>query len=286
MFALINFGDPEAFKGLIAPLGIEELRVVVRYELVNLQTLILGVRHNQIILDNCMRQLAEIELFERSYLVSAPACDILSQLKGSNLFESNLKRLPDTERRKINSRLIDKVAKCSYSVIARKNRPKDLVEKAYKNIRQTIIDKKFEKVEIGLRYMRTSRMMLAHDYCTDIESALYLDAIRMELINQTDHIRRRANLLPREAMLHKLPLPTYGEHNLAAYSEELYHDQNPTKPTAWEFYDESKHTISDFWKVPDNFECCTMNLMLEEFQEVYLKRPLYKYNLDLVDAKV
>lgn len=53
MFALINFGDQEAFKGLICPLGIEELRMVVRYELMNLQALILGVRHNQILIDNC-----------------------------------------------------------------------------------------------------------------------------------------------------------------------------------------------------------------------------------------
>jgi hypothetical protein len=68
-----------------------------------------------------------------------------------------------------------------------------------------IIDKKFDKVEQGLRYMRTSRMMLAHDFCTDVESSLYLDAVRMELISQTDQIRRRAYLLPREAMLHKLP---------------------------------------------------------------------------------
>jgi hypothetical protein len=87
MFALINFGDPEAFKGLISPLGVEELRVVVRYELMNLQTLILAVRHNQVLLDNCLRQLSEVELFDRGYLVSAPACDILSQLKGNNLYE-------------------------------------------------------------------------------------------------------------------------------------------------------------------------------------------------------
>lgn len=115
--------------------------------------------------------------------MSAPACDILGQLKGNNLYEQYLKRLPDTERRKINARLVEKVSKCSYSVISRKNRPKDQVERAYKNIRQVIIDKKFEKVELGLRYMRTSRMMLAHDYCADIESSLYLDAMRMELIS-------------------------------------------------------------------------------------------------------
>jgi hypothetical protein len=32
----INFADPECFKANILPLGLEELRVVVQYELMNL----------------------------------------------------------------------------------------------------------------------------------------------------------------------------------------------------------------------------------------------------------
>lgn len=34
--AVLNFADPEAFKALVCPLGLEELRAVVRYELINL----------------------------------------------------------------------------------------------------------------------------------------------------------------------------------------------------------------------------------------------------------
>jgi len=97
----INFADPEAFKALICPLGLEELRIVVRYELVNLQALVTGVRHNQILMDNCLRQIAELELFDKGFLVSAPANDIKGKLKDQNLFENNLKRLPETEKRKV-----------------------------------------------------------------------------------------------------------------------------------------------------------------------------------------
>lgn len=53
--SVLNFADPEAFKALVCPLGLEELRAVVRYELLNLQMLVVGVRHNQILLDNCQR---------------------------------------------------------------------------------------------------------------------------------------------------------------------------------------------------------------------------------------
>ena len=52
MLACINFSDPEAFKALLCPLGLEELRVVFRYELVNLNLLIVAVRSNQVVLDN------------------------------------------------------------------------------------------------------------------------------------------------------------------------------------------------------------------------------------------
>ena len=44
--AVINFADPEAYKALICPLGLEELRVIVRYELLHVQMLMMAVRHN------------------------------------------------------------------------------------------------------------------------------------------------------------------------------------------------------------------------------------------------
>ena len=79
-------------------------------------------------------------------------------------------------------------------------------------------------------------MMLAHDFCTDIETAIYLDAIRLELLNETNTIRKRAYLMPKETMLHKIPASRYGEHTYAAYAEEYHEDQ----PYEWEFYNAEK----------------------------------------------
>jgi hypothetical protein len=42
----VNFSDPECFKAMILPLGLEELRAVVQYEVVNLQALIVAVKTN------------------------------------------------------------------------------------------------------------------------------------------------------------------------------------------------------------------------------------------------
>jgi hypothetical protein len=44
----------------------------------------------------------------------------------------------------------------------------------------------------------------------------------MELFYEVNQIRRRAYLLPRDAMVFKLPLPRHGEHTYANYSEENY----------------------------------------------------------------
>ena len=72
MIACCNFGDPEAFKALLCPLGLEELRVVFRYECMNLNMLIVAVRTNQVLLDNLQRQLAEMDLLVDGYAVSNP----------------------------------------------------------------------------------------------------------------------------------------------------------------------------------------------------------------------
>ena len=55
LVACINFADSECFKALVCPLGLEELRCVLRYEQMNLEALIVAVRTNQILLDNGMR---------------------------------------------------------------------------------------------------------------------------------------------------------------------------------------------------------------------------------------
>ena len=64
--------------------------------------------------------------------------------------------------------------------------------------------------------------MLCHDYCQDVTSSLYLDSVKVELLNEINSIRRRAYLLPRDAMVHKIPKANYGEYMSAAYNEQNY----------------------------------------------------------------
>ena len=72
MIACMNFSDPEAFKALLCPLGLEELRLVYRYELMNLNLLIVAVRTNQSLLDNLQRSMSELDLLVEGFAISNP----------------------------------------------------------------------------------------------------------------------------------------------------------------------------------------------------------------------
>ena len=214
MIACINFSDPEAFKALLCPLGLEELRLVFRYELMNLNMLIVAVRTNQILLDNNMRQLAEMDLLCEGYAVSNPV-----NLFQTNLNELNYKRLPD-ERRNTAFAIQSKVGPNFFNIMNRKNRSRDKIEKTFQKCRLAIVASSSDKTELLLRMMRTCRMMLAHDYCEEMTGAICLDSLKLELLNESNEMRKRAYLLPRDSMVHKLPPARNGEHSFAMYREE------------------------------------------------------------------
>ena len=80
----INFSDPDAFKMMLCPTGLEEVRMALFYQLMNLQTLIVATRNNQALLDNPMRQLAEMEMFAtQGRVLPNPVYNFFSRMHGS-----------------------------------------------------------------------------------------------------------------------------------------------------------------------------------------------------------
>ena len=74
-------------------MGLEEMRIIFRYEQVNLNLLIVAVRSNQVVLDNLQRNLSEIELLCEGHAISNPV-----NLYQAELNELNYKKLPDELR--------------------------------------------------------------------------------------------------------------------------------------------------------------------------------------------
>ena len=58
----LNFRSPDAFKILLTRSGLEELRTVLHYQMMQKQALIVACRCNQIVLDTHQRALVELEI--------------------------------------------------------------------------------------------------------------------------------------------------------------------------------------------------------------------------------
>lgn len=135
---VLNFADPEAFKALICPLGVEELRLVLRYELTNLSMLVVATRTNQILLDNALRQLAEVEMFRRGFTATAPAFDLYNKLTGQNAYEGNVRKMPELERAKLSDYIKHSIRPMYFDVLSRKSKSKSRVEKQFVKMKQWV----------------------------------------------------------------------------------------------------------------------------------------------------
>ena len=89
--------------------------------------------------------------------------------------------------------------------------------------------------------MRTCRMQLAHDYCEEMTGAACLDTLKLELLHESNQMRRRAYLLPRDSMVHKLPVASNGEHQYAHYFEPTDEEDDQNQKVL--FYDEDRRRI-------------------------------------------
>lgn len=110
-----------------------------------------------------------------------------------------------------------------------------------------------------------------------------MDALKLELVNEVNQMRRRAYLLPKESMVHQIPIARFGEYQSEAYRPEagMTHEQieqEYLKET--DFYNCQTKKILDFWKLPSFYECCTVPYDLEEFQELNSKRRLYSFTFE------
>jgi hypothetical protein len=107
-----------------------------------------------------------------------PVFDYYSKLLGSSLIEQNLKKIHISERSNLLSNLNSRIGSIYYNVISRKNRSKNHIEKLFQKQKQDIINPQ-EKSEIKLRKLRTYRLTLCQDFCYDVLTEVYGDALKL-----------------------------------------------------------------------------------------------------------
>lgn len=114
-------------------------------------------------------------------------------------------------------------------------------------------------------------MQLAHDYCEEMTGTVCLDAIRLELLHESNEMRKRAYLLPRDSMVHKIPLALNGEHQFAMYREEDLEQKIL-------FYDQEEKKINSYWAIPSFSEILAIEPQTTEFAALNHAN-LYKFEL-------
>ena len=65
-------------------------------------------------------------------------------------------------------------------------------------------------------------------------------------------MRKRAYLLPRDSMVHKLPMASNGEHQFAMYREEEQENK-------MYFFNPEQRRISNFWCIPSFSEILSLD---------------------------
>lgn len=125
-------------------------------------------------------------MFGKGFAVTAPAFDLYNRLIGQNVYENNLKRLPEIEKARMQDSIRNTIRPFFFDVIKRKNKSKPTVEKAFQKIRIWVNKESTQKDEIQLRMLRTTRMLLCHDYCEELLSQVALDTLKLELLHETN----------------------------------------------------------------------------------------------------
>jgi hypothetical protein len=94
----------------------------------------------------------------------------------------------------------------------------------------------------------------------------------MQLLHETAAMRKRAYLLPKEHMVHKLWPSVKGEHEFFHYNEQPEAGSEEAKKAAKllpgdkVFYSVNTRQIADFWTVPLHDEVMAAGLQLEQFR--------------------
>ena len=92
-------------------------------------------------------------------------------------------------------------------------------------------------------------------------------------------MRKRAYLLPKESMVHKLPAARNGEHQYAVYQDQFagFADDDHNVHNI-QFYDEEHRPIANLWAVPSFSEICHMDGQMAIFSGLNHAK-LYQFDL-------
>lgn len=128
----LNFRSADAFKMMITPSGLEEVRAILHYQMMQKQALIVATRTNQIIMDTHLRALQELELVKRGHALPNMVIPV------SALYTKISEGIDSTNFGKMKSRyttnLSNNVSSCIVSIGAWKSLSRTSLSKKYQEM--------------------------------------------------------------------------------------------------------------------------------------------------------
>jgi hypothetical protein len=170
--ANFDFKSESCVKALMMSLGVEELRAVVHYQLMQKQLLAIAVLRNQAVTDGTLQGLEELELLKRKPALTVPGAairlvDVLSKaVDGVHVEQSK------AEQARLASSLSKDAGEHIFSIAARKQRHRPVVSKKYSALLQRVNGQTLN-MEAKLRVLRAYRLSLMHEFCQNVLREAY-----------------------------------------------------------------------------------------------------------------
>ena len=197
MLSNLNFIHGQSFKILITELGVEELRSVLHYQLMQHQIITVGIEKNQTLLDGVMKGVYELEFLsskdDLEFILPNSNCK-LSNILSKNVEGYNLDIL-NKEKSRFKNNFKKEAAEHFLSVINLKSKQRPSIAKKYQ-IFMNKLTTSDHKIEGKLRILRSYRVKLCHQYCRDVLREAYQETLRTQLLRVCDNLRLKSNLLP------------------------------------------------------------------------------------------
>ncbi|CAG9315550.1 unnamed protein product [Blepharisma stoltei] len=191
----LHFGNVHAIKTLFLTCGLEEIRTVALYEIMNKHLLTIAIQTNQAAIEDSEKQICDIELARD--LAYVPK---LSKVKWNNMFGRKGEGLiPDKierEVKRLQIKMLSEASMFGFDIKHKKLNHRENLENNYKRIAEkykTIFEE--ENLHLVLRY---TRCLCVQAYCNEVLREAYHDSIKLQVIKVLSEYCLLLKLVPED----------------------------------------------------------------------------------------
>jgi len=133
-----NFRNPDSFKFNVLTSGLEEVRAILHYQLLQKHLLIVATRINSLLIDSSVRALAELSLLEMKKIM-IPNAIVRYQKVLNKSFDSINGTTVKMEQSYYRQNLSSNCHPVMYSVHSKKNQQRTTIAKEYQSYQTVVI---------------------------------------------------------------------------------------------------------------------------------------------------